>query len=79
MVLKPRVVTVKGAEYEIRPGTSDLSKAEGVEYTNAMFALAHDLGGHIPTPKEAGYDDNEDATDIRDSAEYPDEDMRPTF
>lgn len=80
MFLSPRIVTIKGVEYEIRPGTSDLTKAEGVEYTNAMFGLAHELGGHIPTPEESGYGPEKKAgEDIRDSEDYPEMDGMPTI
>ena len=55
MFIKPKIVKVSGKEYEIRRGTSELSKGVGVEFTNDIRQLAVELNGYIPTPCEAGY------------------------
>jgi hypothetical protein len=55
MFIKPRIVTIREKEYELRRGTHELEKWEFVEYIDALMALAVDLGGVIPTPESAGY------------------------
>lgn len=50
-----KVFTFEGKEYELRKGTKDLSKIEGIEFTDNLFNFAIELGGNIPTPCEAGY------------------------
>lgn len=53
--IKPKIITVKDTEYEIARRTSDLTKYEGVEFTDAIRNLAVELGGYCPTPEDAGY------------------------
>jgi hypothetical protein len=81
MFLKPRIVTIRDKEYELRTGTSDLNVAEGVEYTDNLRQLAVELDGYIPTPAEAGYHQGNESEDIRDSGSYPEdpENIAPTF
>ena len=55
MFITPRIMTVKGVEYEVQRGTSELDKSEGVLFTDAVRNLAVELGGNIPTPAEAGF------------------------
>jgi hypothetical protein len=70
--IKPKILTVKGQEYEVPRGTSELTKGEGVEFTDAVRNLAVELGGYIPTPAEAGYQTDDSAPDIREVPEYDD-------
>lgn len=51
----PKVITFKGKERELRRGTHELSKSEGVLFTDNIRQLAVELGGYIPTPCESGY------------------------
>ena len=55
MFIPPKILNIKGKEIEVRKGTSELSKSEGVEFTDSIRQLAVELGGYIPTPCEAGY------------------------
>lgn len=69
--IKPKIVEIKGKEYEIPRGTSDLTKYEGVEFTDAVRNLAVELGGYIPTPQEAGYQTEDSAPEQKDLPAYP--------
>lgn len=55
MFILPKIVEVKGKEYEIRRGTSELSVSEGVEFTDSVRNLAVELNGYIPVPCESGF------------------------
>jgi hypothetical protein len=55
MFIKPKIVTIREKEYELRRGTHELEKWEFGEYIDALMALAIELGGTIPTPESAGY------------------------
>lgn len=55
MFIPPKFLQVKEKEYAVRKGSSELSKSEGVEFTDKVRNLAVELGGYIPTPEEAGY------------------------
>lgn len=70
--IKPKIVSIKGKEYEIPRGTSELTKWEGVEFTDAVRNLAVELGGYIPTPQEAGYQTTDSAPEQKELPEYDD-------
>ncbi len=53
--LKPVILTVRGKSYYVPRSTTSLTVSEGVEYTDKLRNLGTELGGHIPTPLEAGY------------------------
>jgi hypothetical protein len=55
MFIQPKIIQVLGKEVEVRRGTSDLAKWEGVEFTDNVRELAMKLGGYIPTPEDEGY------------------------
>lgn len=69
--IKPKIVEIRDKEYEIPRGTSELTKSEGVEFTDAVRNLAVELGGYIPTPEEAGYAVDE-PSDRKELPEYDD-------
>ena len=72
MFITPKILTVKGVEHEIQRGTSELTKYEGVEFTNAVRNLAVDLGGYCPTPEDAGYMTENTEIDERKIPKYDD-------
>ena len=79
--IKPKVVEIKGKEYEIPRGTSELTKWEGVQFTQDLMSLAHELGGNIPSPQDAGYEVEGfmDTMEVSTEIEYPDEYKEPTI
>lgn len=68
--IKPKIVSIKEKEYEIPRGTADLTKWEGVDFTDAVRGLAVELGGYIPTPLEAGYQTEDSAPERKELPEY---------
>jgi hypothetical protein len=76
MFIKPKIVELKGKEYEIPRGTSELTKSEGVEFTDAVRNLAVELNGYIPTPAEAGYATEEAPTVPYTVPDYREEDYK---
>ncbi len=55
MFLPPRILKIKGKSYCVSKSTTSLTVSEGVEYTDKLRNLGVELGGHIPTPEEAGF------------------------
>lgn len=55
MFIEKKVVSLKGTQYEVRKGTSELSVGEGVDFTQNLKELANELGGEIPSGCSAGY------------------------
>ena len=53
--LKPKIITFRGKEYEIKGSTKQLEKYEMVEFVSAVIQDANELGIHVPSPEEAGY------------------------
>lgn len=72
MFIKPKIVTIQEKEYEIPRGTAELTKWEGVEFTDAVRNLAQELGSYIPTPQEAGYATEEPDAKPHTVPEYDD-------
>lgn len=70
MFIKPKFVTIREKEYEIARGTSELTKYEGVEFTDKIRNLAVELGTYIPTPEEAGYAVDEPEEKVKSVPEY---------
>lgn len=86
LYIKPTFKILKGKEVEIPRGTSDLSKGEGVTFTNEIRAEAVELGGNIPTPCEAGFSCGRRDCDICSAKtddkviDYPENNLgEPTF
>lgn len=69
--IPPKFLTLQDKEYAVVRGSSDLDKSEGVEFTDKVRNLAVELGGYIPTPKEAGYQTDDSAPEHKELPVYP--------